>query len=139
MITALTDQYIAREVDIKAAIAGSKETIGGYETLLKLVLPFLDVPNNGHPDEFSTDIDTLDHGNYQGTLVLIFHEDGYQPSRYFATKASYGSCSYCDTMQSILYDYEDDDPDPDPKRFTETQVDLLYTEGLHLMQATVEV
>ena len=44
----------------------------------------------------------IDDGDYQGTLIFLFHRNRYQPSEqdYIVTTVSYGSCSYCDTLQS---------------------------------------
>lgn len=47
-------------------------------------------------------IQQIDHGHYQGTLVYIIAENGYQPSNYWSVKISYGSCSGCDTFERII-------------------------------------
>lgn len=45
----------------------------------------------------------IDDGNYQGTQIFILHRDVYQPGAedYVYTNTYYGSCSGCDTLQSI--------------------------------------
>jgi hypothetical protein len=70
----------------------------------------------------------IDDGNYQGTKLFIIPKDTYQPSvdDYITTHTYYGSCSGCDTLQSICgYDYG---------LPTEEQVKLYMTLALHLVQ-----
>ena len=78
-------------------------------------------------------IHVIDDGDYQGTLLYIIPEKGYQPSEYWAVKVSYGSCSGCDTMESIRSDYEPEHWEDDYKP-SDQQIDLLWTEALHMMQ-----
>ena len=54
-------------------------------------------------------ITQVDDGDYQGTLIFLIPKKTYQPSvdDYLITSVNYGSCSGCDTLQSIHeYDYE---------------------------------
>lgn len=48
-------------------------------------------------------ITEIDDGDYQGTLLYLIPFETYQPSEYeyLMTHVSYGSCSGCDTLQSI--------------------------------------
>ena len=64
----------------------------------------------------------IDDGDYQGTLLFVLPEEGYQPDNYLAIKVSYGSCSACDTLQGILY-YDKD------------KADGLMTLCLHMIQS----
>jgi len=77
----------------------------------------------------------LDHGSYQGTQIWIVPLDRYQPdvTDYVYTHNYYGSCSGCDTLQSILsnHDYIEDE---DEFTFTEKQIRDLMTLALHLVQ-----
>lgn len=70
----------------------------------------------------------IDDGDYQGTKIFIIPKDTYQPSvgDYVVTNTYYGSCSGCDTLQSIS-DYDYDLP-------TEGQVKEYMTLALHLVQ-----
>jgi hypothetical protein len=73
-------------------------------------------------------ITVIDDGDYQGTKLFIIPKDTYQPSvdDYITTHTYYGSCSGCDTLQSICgYDYG---------LPTEEQVKLYMTLALHLVQ-----
>lgn len=48
-------------------------------------------------------ITEIDDGDYQGTKLYIIPLDTYQPyiDNYLLTYVEYGSCSACDTLQSI--------------------------------------
>lgn len=75
-----------------------------YDSYKKLVIALLNKVINVDLDwdEFNTEkVHEIDDGNYQGTLVFLVPESRYQPDRYFYTMVWYGSCSYCDTLQSI--------------------------------------
>jgi hypothetical protein len=78
----------------------------------------------GEPD--ATRIHQIDDGDYQGTLVFVIAARGYQPSEYWYVKVSYGSCSGCDTLESIR-DYSDDP-------VTKEQLDAYMTLALHIVQ-----
>lgn len=102
-----------------------------YKFLVKLIFdlvinPDVNVCGDGI---FDTDeIDVLDHGDYQGTFIFILHRNTYQPcvDEYVYTYVEYGSCSVCDTLQSI-HRYDEDEPD-------ENQVEDYMTLCLHLVQ-----
>ena len=48
-------------------------------------------------------ITEIDNGDYQGTYLYLIPENTYQPSadEYLMTYVYYGSCSGCDTLQTI--------------------------------------
>lgn len=77
-------------------------------------------------------IHCIDDGSYQGTLVYVIPEAGYQPSRYWYCRIAYGSCSACDTLEGILTTYEFDDR-------IETALDDLMALCLHIVQGTREM
>ena len=54
-------------------------------------------------------IHEIDDGDYQGCLVYVIAEKGYQPSSYWYLKVEYGSCSHCDTLQGTC-DYDNGSP-----------------------------
>lgn len=83
-----------------------------YKTLVELVTEFIlnnpeDEPYyfEGYGElKFKTEhITEIDDGQYQGTLLYLIPIDIYQPSEfeYLMTFVDYGSCSGCDTLQSI--------------------------------------
>ena len=71
-------------------------------------------------------IHVIDDGDYQGTLVYVIGSTGYQPSTYWYVKVGYGSCSGCDTLESIR-SYSSDAP-------SKSQVDEYMTLALHIVQ-----
>lgn len=77
---------------------------GSYEDLVRLLFEIVINPYLGDYRQFKTsDIEVIDDGDYQGTQIFILHRDTYQPSvnEYVYTHTYYGSCSGCDTLQSI--------------------------------------
>lgn len=78
----------------------------------------------GNPDP--KNIHEIDDGDYQGTLVYVIPEDGYQPDTYWYVKVYYGSCSGCDTLQAIT-GYSGEPP-------TDEQVKDYMTLALHIVQ-----
>ena len=84
------------------------------EKLVTIVInPYLkDECSVEYPMDNGLDIDNMtviDNGDYQGTTIYIIPYDTYQPSvsEYVITNNYYGSCSGCDTFQSIkLWDDE---------------------------------
>ena len=89
-----------------------------YKVLMSLVITHI-LENKWDSENFTT----IDDGDYQGTLLFVIPEKLYQPcaSNYLMTYVSYGSCSYCDTMQNILYESDD-------------KVEDLMTLALHMIQ-----
>lgn len=95
-----------------------------YKTLVSLVIAAIskdEVYNDPDPER----VHEIDDGDYQGTLVYVIAAKGYQPSDYWYTKVSYGSCSGCDTLQAI-----DDDFRTDPAKAANDCLTL----ALHIIQ-----
>ena len=112
-----------------------QEEYDQYLKLLKIVLD--EIVNNEKPDKdygfcyktISTkDIQQIDYGDYQGTLIFVFHQNTYKPDKNetFYTVVDYGSCSVCDTLMGIS-DYDCGSP-------TEKQLNDYMTLCLHLVQ-----
>ena len=80
------------------------------------------------PEYDHENIREIDDGHYQGTLVFIINETGYQPSSYFATSVGYGSCSGCDTLQSVTMSTD-----------VEQRIKEYMTLILHMVQNFVEI
>ena len=78
-----------------------------YKNLLELVI------KNCFKDICYHDIKEIDFGEYQGTLIFVFHRDVYQPAAYetYYTSLFYGSCSCCDTLLGIIDNVKYDDYD----------------------------
>lgn len=86
----------------------------------------------------SSKITEIDNGDYQGTLLYLIPYETYQPSEYeyLMTHVSYGSCSVCDTLQSIQMwgYYEDEIEEKDKEKFVNEIMNLC----LHLVQNTIK-
>lgn len=98
-----------------------------YDSILKDVISI--VTSEGDYDDFNPDpkrIHVIDDGDYQGTRLFVIGAKGYQPSDYWYVNVSYGSCSGCDTFQSIC-DYSDEAPNAE-------QVEGYMTLALHFVQ-----
>lgn len=104
---------------------------GGYEKVVLDIIRYI-LNNNAESYEiWSEDIDTLNHGDYQGTLIFILHKETYQPPNewdYLAACVNYGSCSFCDTYDAI-YDMSDED------YLTERQVQAMMNLALNITQS----
>jgi hypothetical protein len=101
-----------------------------YRDIVKAVVEAIadsDAYRNPDPER----IHGIDDGDYQGTLVFVIGESGYQPSTYWAVTVSYGSCSGCDTLEGIR-SYDDDKP-------SEEQTKDYVTLALHILQGLKKI
>jgi len=74
----------------------------------------------------------IDDGDYQGTQIFVLCNGSYQPSLtdYIFTEVAYGSCSVCDTFESIReIQWEEELPNQE-------QVNRFMTLALHMVQQT---
>lgn len=92
---------------------------GSYLEVVRAVVEIM-------PEMDAERIHAIDDGHYQGTLIFVIPEEGYQPSSYWFVKVDYGSCSGCDTLERIR-NYCDEKPTPE-------QVDDYMTLALHIVQ-----
>ena len=137
MLESFVKAWDSNAETLKESIKARGEEIFDYEELLVTTLRHC-FPERKYGEPDSEKVHRIDDGDYQGTLVYLVPEQTYQPSTYFVFKVSYGSCSGCDTMQAIEstdYAYGNDSP----RRPTPKQVDLLWTEALHMMQGAIEI
>lgn len=103
-----------------------------YKELVQLVIKHIGTDDNGR-DMNHEGIHVIDDGDYQGSLLFIIPELGYQPDTYWVVKVGYGSCSGCDTLEGIRdFDFENKKPDVG-------QVDAYMTLALHIVQGLKEV
>ena len=125
----LVDKWNERNVQVKNAISALLEGDSWNITYTKILKVTLEAMFEDDYDEYYgypnyENIHVIDDGDYQGTLLFIIPEYGYQPSIYWKFEVFYGSCSYCDTLQGIL---EDEDN-------KEQQIKDLITLALHMIQ-----
>ena len=125
MIQEFVDRFMAN----KDALASSfTEHPDDYKSLVKKVIAVITDEDSSWGSERPDPerIHAIDDGDYQGTLVFVIAEKGYQPSDYWYVKVSYGSCSGCDTLEAIR-GYQDDAP-------TQEQIKDYMTLALHIVQ-----
>jgi len=123
----MIQKFIDKFMEQKAVIQKQFEEAHpeSYLAIVKAVVRVIGDDEYGNPDPER--IHQIDDGDYQGTLVFIIAEMGYQPCTYWSVMVGYGSCSGCDTLQSIS-GYSDDKPSPE-------QVKDYMTLALHIVQA----
>lgn len=106
MLRIIVSQWDANKNELQE-ILSKRRDLGDveYKDLVKLVFDV--IYNKDTPDEYYT-LDTdkiteIDNGHYQGTLLYLIPFQTYQPCEfeYLMTYVGYGSCSGCDTLQSI--------------------------------------
>ena len=122
MIKGFVDLWEKRKGEVESKFKAGHPA--HYTDIVKAVVEILHGEKDyGLPDP--SKIHVIDDGEYQGTLLFIIPEKAYQPSTYWAVKVGYGSCSGCDTLQSIR-GYNDTP--------TEEQVKEYMTLALHIVQ-----
>ncbi|MBR2999703.1 MAG: hypothetical protein IKF39_01790 [Oscillospiraceae bacterium] len=135
MIDYICLAWARKHNQLKEYLAATPQSeYASYEGLLAAAIKFVVNPflQDNYLEPFSTNIDVVDNGGYQGTLILLAHKDSYQPDaiEYILTYAWYGSCSGCDTIMHISH-YDEGIP-------SESQVADYMTLALHLLQRAVE-
>jgi len=131
VIQTFVNRYMAARDALRAEYA--KGWPDNYEAIVKSVVTVIQ-SEDGSYDDFDIDPDRIhliDDGDNRGTLLFVIACKSYQPSRYWAVKVGYGSCSGCDTLQSLRV-YSDDPP-------SEEGLDGLMTLSLHVVQGLVLV
>ncbi len=124
MIQSFVDRFMARKDDLRRTF-GEKHP-DSYIDVVRAVVDAVRGPEYSSEGMDPARIHQIDDGDYQGTLVFVIGAGGYQPNDYWYVKVYYGSCSGCDTLQSIR-GYRDEP-------ITEEQVDEYMTLALHIVQ-----
>lgn len=128
MIEEFTKKYFANLQVLKEKF--QKKHPEDYKELVKNVIEIL--TDDSYDAIDPERIHEINDGDYQGTLVYVIADKGYQPSKYWYCRISYGSCSGCDTLESIKnYDY---DTPPD-----EEQVKEYMQLACHVVQQLKEM
>lgn len=106
-----------------------QEEYQSYEAIVRKIFEIcINVSDSKYDNYDIENLHVIDDGHYQGTVIFIIPKNVYQPSAedYLVTDTYYGSCSGCDTLQSICgYEYEFP---------TNEQVKEYMTLALHLVQ-----
>ena len=124
MIQHIIDRF--QEIKPKLLKKFEKEQPSSYEDILVQTLNTMYDPEDeiyNIPDV--SNLTTLNHGDYQGTLVFIMPENVYLPNKYYIVKVFYGSCSECDTF----YSYAE----------MKNSAPHMVTLALHMMEAMKEI
>jgi hypothetical protein len=122
MIQPLVDRFMANKLTIESTFRAKHPE--NYAEIVKTVVSAVtDDDSELDPDR----IHELNDGDYQGTLVYVIGAKGYHPYDYWYVKVIYGSCSVCDTLESIRsYSYE---------LPSDEQVADYMTLALHIVQS----
>ena len=127
MIKLYVERFMANKSQLENVL--KQKHVDSYKELVTEVVKLI---TSGEYDDLDPErIHEIDDGDYQGTLLFLIAEKGYQPSKYWAVKVGYGSCSGCDTLQSIS-GYSSDAP-------TQEQVDEYMMLALHIVQGLKEI
>lgn len=125
MIQEFVDRFMEAKPQIETVFR--KGFPADYKEIVRLVIENITVETYASPyDPDPERIVEIDQGDYQGTLVYVIGEKGYQPSDYWYVKVYYGSCSGCDTLEGIRC-YDDGVPN-------DQQVEDLMMLALHIVQ-----
>lgn len=132
MIKEFVQRWEARKHELEADFR--KEHVDSYFDLVRKVTQIVTTDNYSY-DEGAPDperIHEINDGYYQGTLLYVIAEKGYQPRTYYSVFIDYGSCSGCDTLQSICdMPWHNNDGNKSP---TDSQVQQYMTLALHIVQ-----
>lgn len=137
MIKELVDRYIANQDKLRNMY--ERQLPSTYKQIVENVIHVIYDPYSDcdFPDPYR--IHEIDDGDFQGTLVYLIPVNHYQPYDYYMIKINYGSCSACDTLQSILEVFYDDDNEEETKAIKKQQIDDLMTLSLHVIQRIQKV
>lgn len=127
MIQLFVDRFMVNKAQLESVFATKHPE--NYKELVTEVIKL--ITSDDYNDLDPERIHEIDDGDYQGTLLYLIGAKGYQPSEYWAVKVSYGSCSGCDTLQSIG-SYSSELP-------TNDQIEQYMTLALHIVQGMKEI
>jgi hypothetical protein len=128
MIEEFTRAWFANLHDMRAVFTAKHPD--NYLEVVKAVITML-AKDKDYKVPDPERITEIDNDDYQGTLVYVIAEKGYQPSRHWYVRVGYGSCSGCDTLQAIS-NYSSDAPD-------DSQVTQYMQLALHVIQGLREM
>lgn len=126
MIQEFVDRFMENKQTLRAIFAGQHPV--DYKDIVTHTIKAISDNAASGPD--SDNILELSHGSYQGTnLYIMPNKDEYGDAYFWYVCVSYGSCSGCDTLESIKSDGNYSDVP------NEKQIDDYMTLSLHIVQA----
>lgn len=128
-----------RQDELKAALGEMTNNdleLMDYKELLGFTLSILFGPDAEYSEPDAAKIHEIDDGDYQGTLLFLVPEGGYQPSTYWVFIVSYGSCSGCDALLSIKPREDFEDSEWGSKHPDEPTVEAYWNLCLHMIQSS---
>ena len=128
MIQQFVDKFMEKKPELEAYFKVNKP--GDYQDIVKAVVNAISDGEYNDPDPDR--IHKIDDGDYQGTLLFVIAAKGYQPSDYWSVFVGYGSCSGCDTLQSIDEECYDETPN-------DSQLAQYMTLALHIVQGIKKI
>lgn len=129
MIQTFVNAFMERQDKLRQEFSAKHPE--NYESIVRSVVSLLSDVEQDFGRMDPERIHEINDGDYQGTLLYLIAADDYQPSRYWYVRVSYGSCSGCDTLESIR-SYDDGTP-------SEQQVSDYLTLALHIVQGLKEL
>lgn len=99
MIQTFVDRFMSPDGQAKLRATFATKHPSEYKEVVQAVVEA--VTGDEYDDIDPERIHQIDDGDYQGTLLFVIAAKSYQPSDYWYVKVGYGSCSGCDTLQSI--------------------------------------
>lgn len=108
MIQKFVDRLMAKEQGLREGFRAKQPE--SYKDIVEAVVRAIVDDEDSYEEPDPSRIVEIDHGHYQGTLLYVVGANSYQPSLYWYVFVGYGSCSGCDTLESIRSDasYDDD-------------------------------
>lgn len=135
MIPEVIQQWEANKHKLEEYFRTAKQSeyANSYKTILQKIIELVITGPSDWSKYDVSKITEVDDGDYQGTLIFLIPTDVYQPGigDYLVTHTYYGSCSGCDTLQSICM-YSDGIAN-------EEQVKEYMTLALHLVQKMTKI
>lgn len=124
MIQEFVDRFMQKTEELRAKFTAAEPD--SYADVVQAVVEMITDDEYGAicPDR----IHEIDDGEYQGTLLYVIASKDYQPDDYWVVYVNYGSCSGCDTLQSIQECPE-----------AEERVNDYMTLALHIVQGLKKI
>jgi hypothetical protein len=123
MIKEFVEQWGRKKDRLRQRIAESRPD--KYKQLVEFVAEIMDEGKTLEPSE----VFEFWGSDYQGNALYVLRgkNNTYQGDCFYTVKVDYGSCSGCDTLQSIIVDFEGD-----------KQLDQYMNLCLHIVQELKE-